>query len=559
MNRHSLMRIVTLTLLLVGCVATAHASGGQPEHGMTEKMMQLMLQLACILCAAKIAAFVCERYLKIPAVLGELGAGIIIGPYALGPLLGIFTVPVTGGQAFPISPELYGIATFASIILLYLAGLETDLSMFLRYSLAGTLVGLGGVIFSFAFGDLLAVWFGLADSFMDPRALFLGTISTATSVGITARILSERNKLVSPEGVTILAGAVIDDVLGIVILAVVVGMVKVSHAGGVVDWMGIGFIAAKALGFWLACTAVGLLIAPRIGKGLERFGSRQTMASLSLGLALLLAGLSEMAGLAMIIGAYIMGLSMSRVDCAHELRHRLEPVYETLVSVFFCVMGMMVNIPAMKSLLLFGAVYSLLAIVAKIIGCGLPVLFLRFNLLGAFRVGIGMLPRGEVALIVAGIGLASGAVTEDIFGVAIMMTLITTIIAPLIMVKIFNDKKGLRPGAGAEDGPQVEPVCMEMPNQNSASFLLQRILFTFEQEDCYVHRVSSIGDPIYQIRKEDRSIVVKRKGNQIILNCGELEREFAKAVLVESMVDIVTSFQDLGDLSAQQLRSQVLS
>jgi Kef-type K+ transport system membrane component KefB len=209
------------------------APAADPGPGMEGAMMRLVLQLAVILIAAQLVGLFFKRLLRLPGVLGELIAGMIIGPYALGRL------PIPGfGPLFPavdtpvaVSVPLYGLATIASILLLFLSGLETDLALFLRYSVVGTAVGIGGVVFSFFLGAQCGVWFGLANSIMDPVALFLGAISTATSVGITARILSERKKTDSPEGVTILAGAVFDDVLGVVILAIVVGLSKLTDPG----------------------------------------------------------------------------------------------------------------------------------------------------------------------------------------------------------------------------------------------------------------------------------------------------------------------------------------
>ncbi len=546
-------RLLVLAFITLPFAAQASEGGG---GDMSERMTTLMLQLAVILCAAKIGGWLCEHFLKIPGVLGELGAGMIIGPFALGPVIGLFTVPV--GQALPVSPELYGIATLASIILLYLAGLETDLSMFLRYSVAGTLVGIGGVVAAFVLGDLAAVWTGMAPAWNSPAALFLGTISTATSVGITARILSDKNKLDSAEGVTILAGAVIDDVLGIVVLAIVVGMARLG-TGGEVDWGSIAWIGGKAIGFWLICTVLGLLLASRISKILEAFHSRETMAALSLGLALLLAGLSEKAGLAMIIGAYIMGLSLSRVDCVNELQRRLEPLYQILVSIFFCVMGMMVNFGAMKKVLVAGLIFSMVAVVAKLVGCGIPALCAGFNKLGALRIGAGMLPRGEVALIVAGIGLSTGIVSSDVFGVAILMTLITTAVAPLLMIRIFDDRSGVRAKEGGLETEVRHPLTMTLPNRETGDFLLATIIQMFEDEDCYVHQLTP-GEPIYQIRKDDIAIIVKREKTTISLSCNELDREFARLMLMESMASLVKVFEGLRDFArGGDLRTQFVA
>lgn len=545
-----------LVLVATSGVARASESAGGASGGMTDRMAHLMLQLAVIILAAKVGGWLCSRYLRIPSVLGELAVGILIGPYGLGPMLHLFAAPPVG--EFPVSPELYGIATLASILLLYLAGLETDLTMFMRYSLAGSVVGVGGVVLSFVFGDLVAVWFGFADSWLDPAALFLGTISTATSVGITARIMSERNQLDSPEGVTILAGAVIDDVLGMIVLALVIGIGEVSQSGGDIPWARVGAVGFKALSFWLGCTALGLLFGKRVGRVLEFFGSREVMASMSLGLALLLAGLAEHADLAMIIGAYIMGLSFSRVDFANELRHRLEPMYATLVSVFFCVMGMMVDLRSMGGAFGFALVYSAVAVVTKIAGCSLPAVFMRFNPLGALRIGIGMLPRGEVALIVAGVGLAKGLVGQDIFGVSVLMTLVTTIVAPLVMVRIFDERPGHADAVAVGEG--FEPITFSLPGEDAATFVLSRIIELFEQEECYVYQLSP-SDAIYQVRKDDITITASRTGSEISLHAADEEaHEYARLMAVEALAGLISMLESLRQGDDQDaLRSQILS
>ena len=268
---------------------------------MAAEIALLVLQIGVILFAARIFGKIAKK-LRIPSVLGELVAGIIIGPYVLGKIgIGIHgfengLFPLVEG-AFPVSLPLYSIATIGSIILLFMSGLETDLNQFFRYSIAGTLVGLGGAVVSFLFGDWLGMWM-LKTGFMDARCLFLGILCTATSVGITARILSEKKSIDSPEGTTILAAAVIDDVLGIIALAIVMGIVGASGIqGGSVDWGHIGGIAVKSFGIWLGITAIGLALAHNIAKVLKWFPPSGTFSILAFGLALILAGLFEQAGI----------------------------------------------------------------------------------------------------------------------------------------------------------------------------------------------------------------------------------------------------------------------
>ena len=167
----------------------------------------------------------------------------------------------------------------------------------------------------------------------------------------------------------------------------------------------------------------------------------------------------EALGLTLIIGAYVMGLALSRTDIKHLVQENLANLYTFLVPIFFCVMGMMVDVTALcsKPVLIFGGIYTALAVLAKIVGCAIPSLFCGFNVLGALRVGAGMIPRGEVALIIAGIGLSQGYLTQEVFGIGILMTLVTTVVAPPALVGLFHPKsKGVRhPKADADGGREV--------------------------------------------------------------------------------------------------------
>ena len=420
----------------------------------TELVAHLVLQLAVILFAAKLGGELFERWLKQPSVLGELLAGVAIGPFALGgvelPVVGaLFGRAAEAGHAsvIPVSLELWAVAQIGAVILLFYAGLETDFNLFFRYGGPAFVTAMGGVIAPFLLGDLATVAFGLAEGPLDPVALFMGAIMTATSVGITARVLGDIRKLDTPEGVTILAGAVIDDVLGIIVLAIVVSL----GASGQVSLGDLAVVGGKAMGFWLGLMAVGILLSRWISKALSSFGSSGAAVTLALAIAFLAAALAEGFGLAMIIGAYSIGLALSNTEIAETLREPMESIFHAFVPVFFVVMGMLVDFNAMGPVLLFGLVISLLAIVSKVFGCGLPALVVGFNRWGAGRIGVGMMPRGEVALIVAGVGLSRGVIGADIFGVSIMMTFITTVLAPIVLVPIFQ--KG---GAGARRAAVAE-------------------------------------------------------------------------------------------------------
>jgi len=432
--------------------------------GPTAQVAHLVLQLGIILLAAKLFGEVCERWLHQPSVLGELVAGMVIGPFALGPWIvlpgvgALFELPHhEGAEALiPVSFELYAIAQIAAVILLFVAGLETDLPRFLRYAGRASAVALGGVVLPFVFGVAATFLWGLDDSLFGGKALFMGVIMVATSVGITARVLSDIGKLGTAEGVTILGGAVVDDVVGIIILTVVVAM----GGGAELTAGGIIMIVVKAVVFWVVLMAVGILGSGWIEKFLRSFRVSGGPLAVSLALAYIVAAFAELgAGLAMIIGAYTIGLALSGSDIAEDLVEWLAPVYHAMVPIFFVVMGMMVNYGAMWSLIWFGLVITALAFISKIVGSGLPALAVGFNARGAWRIGLGMLPRGEVALIVAGVGMASGVIGPDIYGVAILMTVATTVAAPILLVPAFRGGSGERrerTGPAAGTGSESE-------------------------------------------------------------------------------------------------------
>ncbi|KKL87044.1 hypothetical protein LCGC14_1938680, partial [marine sediment metagenome] len=387
----------TLALCLLPAAALAGDGGGAEANPM-HRMVVLVIQLGAILFVAKLGHILFEK-IGLPGPLGELAAGILIGPYALGRLgfYGFAHGLFAPHPALGVSPELYGLCAVASVVLMFSIGLETDLGMMRRYATAGGLAGLGGVIMSFALGAGVGAVFssallGKPLDFFAPECLLLGVIATATSVGISARILLDKGKLNSPEGVTILSAAVIDDVVGIILLAIVMGVVKASGASGDVDWGRVGTVAAKAVGVWLTATVLGLLASRRISAVLKWFGDRTSIAVMALGLALILAGLFEEAGLAMIIGAYVMGLSLSKADISFAVQEKLHPIGSFLVPVFFCVSGMRIDLGAIGSggVLAFGLLYAAAALAAKALGCGLPVLLANFNLRGAARIGFGM-------------------------------------------------------------------------------------------------------------------------------------------------------------------------
>jgi len=496
------------------------------SHNLLHAITMLMLQIAVILLVAKVGGELFERFLGQPGVLGELIGGVIISPYALG---GMISIPGVGAlfetvrlsdilaaspiqPDFAVTPELWAIAQMAAIVLLFMAGLETDLKQFLRYAGPATAVAMGGVITPFFLGALATWWFvpGI-ESMWDPTALFMGAVMVATSVGITARVLSDINRLDTSEGVTILAGAVIDDVLGILVLAIVNAIAVVELMGGTLDVETIIGIAVKAVLFWLGLTGIGILASRQVERFLVWFKTKGATFGLGLALAFACAATAELFGLAMIIGAYSIGLAMSNTKVSYFLEESLASVYNFVVPIFFVVMGMMVDFRQMLPLLWpYGVVISFFAVISKVLGCGIPALFVGFNMRGATRVGLGMLPRGEVALIIAGVGIANGVIQTDMFGVAILLTLVTTLMAPPALVPAFQiGGPGTRAEAAAEVPAQAEGPFMVIHALSATHQGFLRDIFLSELQQSGFHRVFS--DPtagVYEIEKGGNPVVL---------------------------------------------------
>ncbi len=320
-------------------------------------------------------------------------------------------------------------------------------------------------------------------------------------------------------------------------------------------------LAVKAVGVWLGATAIGLLAARRIGFVLKLLKDPGAIATVALGLALIVSGLFEQAGLAMIVGAYVMGLSLSRADVAHMVRERLSPVYDLLVPVFFCVTGMQIDLTALTdpTLLGFGLIYSALALAAKVLGCGLPALLIGFNLKGAARIGFGMAPRGEVGLIVAGIAVSRGFLDmaggggERLLAAVILMIVINTVIAPPILVKLMGGTPGTkdppRP-AGASD-----ELKFDFPSIDLATFFVGTINRLFEADGYFAH-VTDRQLHRYQLRRDASVIDFRREGRVLTFRCRKSDATMVNAVMDEALARLTHTLQTLrAPLDTKRLRT----
>jgi Kef-type K+ transport system membrane component KefB len=387
---------------------------------------QFLLELFAVFVAAKVVGEIFER-LRLPAVLGEILAGVTFGPYALG-------------WIHP-SETLHSIAEIGAIFVLFYAGLETSPQDLIRVGRKALLVAVAGIVVPFALGFAYMKWRGDAST----EAIFVGAAMVATSVGITARVLGDLKVLSTRTAKIILGAAVFDDILGMLLLAVVAGLAS----GGGLQWLHLGVLGVEATAFALFMIFVAPHIVRRIQPGMERLSTQNASLIVALAICLFLSWLSVKIGMAAIIGAFFAGLMFADHAPQWNLLPRVGGITEFLAPFFFFSIGSRLDVHLFTGdVLLAAIIVSVLAIISKVIGCGLPLVGEGWT--AVFRVGIGMMPRGEVALIVALVGLNSQIVTQSTYAIVVFMTAVTTILAPPLLRYLFRNESANPAPAGAQ-------------------------------------------------------------------------------------------------------------
>ncbi len=430
--------------MVLGALTAAPAPAGP------EELVRLFIILAVMLFAGKLSSEAFDR-LGQPAVLGELLAGALLGVGALG------VIPTD--PADPLSPVLRVLAEIGVVILLFEIGLETELRQLLRVGPAATAVALAGVALPFVatffywISPLAAGAFNLAPP--STTAVFLGAAVTATSVGITARVLADLHILRSTEAQLILGAAVLDDVLGLVLL----GLVATLAAGASVGAGDVAKALGVALGFLGLAIGAGMLVVPRIFGRIDRMRVRGVLLVSAFGFALLVAALAQLAGSAMIIGAFAAGIILSGTSQRAAIEASMKPVADIFTPVFFLSVGAHLDLrtlnlfsPAAWPVLGVGAMITVIAALGKL-ASGWAVPWRPFN---RVAVGLGMMPRGEVGLIFANLGLSQGVLSAQLFSALTLMVIATTFLAPPLL-KWSIRRRGVAPAEPAAGEPAWHP------------------------------------------------------------------------------------------------------
>jgi Kef-type K+ transport system membrane component KefB len=393
----------------------------------TASFLHIIISLAVLLFAAKLFAELFHR-IKMPIVLGELLAGIIVGPFALGGL------PIFNGEPLVILDEtVKHIGEIAAIVILFIAGLEITPREFLRGGAASFTVGSLGVVVPFFVGYYVFTAFGLEAL----EAMLIATALTATSIAITVQVLTELGKMQTKEARLILGAAIVDDILAIAVLSVVTTMVQTGDTTP--EIMDITFLILKILGLFVVLLIGSILIIPRILHVEQLWRSEGSIEGIATAAFFGAAGIAAFVGLSPIVGAFSVGMAVASTRVIKQVEEYVSKLGIIFAPLFFAIIGAQVDLRGINiEVLYLSGIIIAIAIITKLAGCGLPALIFLKDRSRAMRVGIGMISRGEVGLIVAGVGVSSGALSADIYTTVIIMVAVTTIITPVWLKMVYR-------------------------------------------------------------------------------------------------------------------------
>ena len=393
-----------------------------------DPILRAIIDISILIASAKILAGVMKRF-DMPEVLGELFAGIVLGPFALGSL------QIGGEPLVAFNEHVLAFAEIGAILILFVAGLEVGFAQFRAAGGQSFVIGACGVLVPFFLGVYITLFVPLPPTDL-PGALIVASALTATSIAITMRSLEDLGALNSTEGRLMVNAAVIDDVLGLIVLSIVVSIITTGVTPSPTEAV---WVLIRTLGLWLALLLSVVYVGSRLVTYTRRWNVGGTIEIGATALCFGSAALSAAIGLHPIVGAFSAGMAIAESKVLAQVREYISKVTLVFSPIFFAVIGARLNLWALNLTSFYGVLLMLtIAIVSKLIGCGIPAALATRSTRVGLRVGVGMVSRGEVGLIVAGIGLAAGAISQDVYAQIVAMAIITTILTPILLRYFFN-------------------------------------------------------------------------------------------------------------------------
>jgi len=411
-----------------------------------DPILRAVVTISVLIFFAKIFASIFSS-MKLPEVIGELLAGVVFSPFALGSGIIIFGEPLV-----VLNNYVDAFAEIGAIMILFSMGLNMGVTSLKKTGGWAAMIAAFGDITAFVIAYELYRRMG----FSDATALFVAAIMVATSLAITARVLEDLDLLETDEGILLVNAVAIDDVIGVALLAVVTSIISHGNVGA----YEVARIIAIFFTLWLLMLAVGAYVLPRM---IERFMSLEAEGAVeaaSIASAFVMAAIAGSIGLSPIIGSYVAGMAVAGSRALPHIKDFIRHINTIFSPIFFTVMGAKMNIGIISDQIILGAlVMTALAIVTKFVGCFSAAMLKVREVLGATRISVGMIPRGELGLIIAGLALSQGAITESIYAEAILMVILTSVIAPVILSSLYK----AAPPEGAEEAEKTTVSPMPPP------------------------------------------------------------------------------------------------
>jgi Kef-type K+ transport system membrane component KefB len=415
-----------------------------------DPVLRAIVTICILVFSAKILGEIFS-WRKIPSVLGELLAGVVLGPFALGSLIAI-----NGSPLIQINDIVLAFGEIGGILILFVAGLEMTFRDFRKVGTGGFVIGTVGVIVPFIMGYGLALALGLGTI----TGLVVGAALVATSISITALVLQELNQSRKVEARMMISAAVVDDVLGLAILGVIVSFISTSTP---ITALNVIVVISTSLALWLTMTVFAAVVLPRIINFTSKGKYEATVDAAATASCFGASALAAMLGLSPIVGAFAAGMAVASSNVIEKIRDYTKKISVVFSPVFFALAGAQFDVRSFLTsdwfFYVFFIALVIVAIVSKMIGCGLPAAFILKDRSKGTKVGYGMISRGEVGLIVAGVAISAGAISQSIYAAILGMIMITTVLAPILLRRAYDKEPPEEaPVIGPEDAPDYIPT-----------------------------------------------------------------------------------------------------
>ena len=543
----------TVILALVLCAGvTLAGEGGASAHEWVVPSARFILQLGVLVFAAKMVGRLFNQW-QLSRVLGELSAGLLVGPHLLGGLaLPLFPGGLMRDAGVLLSAQgpMYGVVTISLVVFFFLVGLNTDLRQIRSSSPGGIAAGLGG--FALCFAAALAALVtavprlvGAASwDWATPQALLVGTAVSVSSVGMLARMLAARQRLESPAGTVALTAALTDNVAGIFLFTVFSGAFAAVEKGAAPSAYLLASMTLRALIGFGVVALCGFPIA-RFVNGLALREKNYTSAfAVSAACLLIAGGVMGAMGLSVMGGAYVMGLAFSTTDLRHEIRERLDFVSVVLVPACFAALGMQVDLGLLadSSVMAGVGLFVACAVVAKLAGSALPAALADLNGLGCLRVGVAALPRGEISLALLAVAAGMAALPSGVVFGVVLLVVVTCVCGPFVTGPVFAAA-----GNGTRKNfpvPESVKIVFRFPSHQAAMLMINRAVEIFEDDGFYAHRLNRY-QVLYRISRESQVIHLQGVAGEVTFECSERERSLINTVMMELSSAVEQNLREL--------------